>query len=102
MLRGSWEVALERPRPSKRLAGRPEVVAPEAAMIPDVKLPVGHHGVSPGFFHLVGALGLVQRREASLLAIGLGRRLDQRHIAVLAVQVKPPAGVAKRSRRQGA
>src|SRR5207248_698371 len=78
------------------------VVAPEHAMVPDVKPAVSDHGIGPRLLHLVGVLRLVRRRETTSFTIGVRSRFNQRHVTVLAVEIKTTVGVTKRRRAQRA
>src|SRR2546428_8238428 len=79
-----------------------DVIAPEHAVVPDVKPAVGDHGIGPRLLHLVGMLRLVRRRETAFFTIGVRSRFNQRHVTVLAVEIKTTVGVTKRRRAQRA
>src|SRR5881394_1698457 len=81
---------------------RLDVVAPERAVIANVELTVGDHGVSPRFLHLVGVLRRVRRRESAFFTIGVRSRFNQRHFAVLAMEIKTTVGITKRRGTQSA
>src|SRR5215471_8999664 len=69
------------------------VIAPQSAEVADVEPPIRQNRIAPS--HLPGAntLWLRGRSETALLAICLRRRFEQRHVAVLAVQVEESISV---------
>ena len=71
-----------------------DVVAPKRFLVAQVEPGVGDDRICPGF--AVATLGLVRRREAAFLTVGIGRGLEENNFPVFAVQIEAMIGITER------
>src|SRR5258708_15258117 len=69
-----------------------DVIAPQVVLAADIKFAADHDGVRPAFpFRL-------RNLERTDFVVRLGRRVDERHKAVLVLEVQAPVGISDRGR----
>src|SRR5260370_8594992 len=71
------------------------IVAPESAMIAQIKAAIGNDGVSPGLFHLLRVRRLGRRGETAFFTIRLRIRINQSPLAVFPPPIEPAIRIKK-------